>query len=73
MCWLTKSISSLSATNNGASEEFKEWQVTVLSCLKYNAVMERWQISFNWEQQGDEAVQIRDVRTRVLTDMAWVE
>ncbi|GAB2272574.1 hypothetical protein Dimus_007396 [Dionaea muscipula] len=34
--------------------------------------MERWQISFNWEQQGDEAVQIRDVRTRVLTDMAWV-
>ncbi|GAB2296507.1 F-box protein skip8 [Dionaea muscipula] len=38
----------------------------------YNAVMESWQISFNWEQQGDAALQIRDVRTRVLTDMAWV-
>ncbi|GMH22636.1 hypothetical protein Nepgr_024479 [Nepenthes gracilis] len=39
----------------------------------YNAVMESWQIAFNWEQQGDSpALQIRDVRARVLTDMAWV-
>ncbi|KAL2926544.1 F-box protein SKIP8 [Bienertia sinuspersici] len=37
----------------------------------YNAVMESWQIAFNWEQQAD-GFQVRDVRARVLTDMAWV-
>ncbi|KAA8528221.1 hypothetical protein F0562_035528 [Nyssa sinensis] len=36
----------------------------------YNAVMEGWQLAFNWEQGVD--FQIRDVRVRVLTDMAWV-
>ncbi|KAA8520965.1 hypothetical protein F0562_011638 [Nyssa sinensis] len=36
----------------------------------YNAVMESWQLAFNWEQAVD--FQIRDVRARVLTDMAWV-
>ncbi|XP_051130108.1 F-box protein SKIP8 isoform X2 [Andrographis paniculata] len=36
----------------------------------YNAVMESWQLAFSWENVAD--FQIRDVRTRVLTDMAWV-
>ncbi|XAR70161.1 hypothetical protein NMG60_11026931 [Bertholletia excelsa] len=36
----------------------------------YNAVMQSWRIAFNWEQGLD--FQVRDVRTRVLTDMAWV-
>ncbi|EEF51374.1 F-box protein SKIP8 [Ricinus communis] len=36
----------------------------------YNAVMQSWQLAFNWEQ-GLE-FQVRDVRARVLTDMAWV-
>ncbi|CAK9143152.1 unnamed protein product [Ilex paraguariensis] len=36
----------------------------------YNAVMESWQIAFNWEQAVD--FQIRDVRARVLTGVAWV-
>ncbi|KAL6979444.1 F-box protein skip8 [Sarracenia purpurea var. burkii] len=37
----------------------------------YNAVMESWQLAFNWEEHGI-GFQVRDVRTRVLTDMAWV-
>ncbi|KAK7318088.1 hypothetical protein RJT34_02786 [Clitoria ternatea] len=36
----------------------------------YNAVMQSWQIVFNWEQGLN--FQVRDVRARVLTDMAWV-
>ncbi|KAM7531427.1 hypothetical protein LguiB_034837 [Lonicera macranthoides] len=36
----------------------------------YNGVMQSWQLAFTW-QQGVE-FQIRDVRARVLTDMAWV-
>ncbi|KAF2297997.1 hypothetical protein GH714_006899 [Hevea brasiliensis] len=36
----------------------------------YNAVMQSWQLAFNWEQ-GLE-FEVRDVRARVLTDMAWV-
>ncbi|CAK9143151.1 unnamed protein product [Ilex paraguariensis] len=32
--------------------------------------MESWQIAFNWEQAVD--FQIRDVRARVLTGVAWV-
>uniref|UniRef100_A0A5B7B1U6 Putative F-box protein SKIP8 n=1 Tax=Davidia involucrata TaxID=16924 RepID=A0A5B7B1U6_DAVIN len=36
----------------------------------YNAVMESWQLAFNWEQVVD--FQVRDIRVRVLTDMAWV-
>ncbi|XP_043716037.1 F-box protein SKIP8 [Telopea speciosissima] len=35
----------------------------------YDAVMESWQLAFNW---AGVAFQIRDVRARVLTDMAWV-
>ncbi|XP_043698270.1 F-box protein SKIP8-like isoform X2 [Telopea speciosissima] len=35
----------------------------------YDAVMESWQLAFNW---AEVAFQIRDVRARVLTDMAWV-
>lgn len=38
----------------------------------YNAVLESWQLAFNWEQQAGAAFQVRDVRARVLTDMAWV-
>ncbi|KAJ4842794.1 F-box protein skip8 [Turnera subulata] len=36
----------------------------------YNAVIQSWQLLFNWEQGLD--FQVRDVRARVLTDMAWV-
>ncbi|KAL0329933.1 UNVERIFIED_CONTAM: F-box protein SKIP8 [Sesamum radiatum] len=36
----------------------------------YNAVMESWQLAFSWENVAD--FQIQDVRTRVLTDLAWV-
>ncbi|KAE8727315.1 F-box protein SKIP8 [Hibiscus syriacus] len=36
----------------------------------YNAVIQSWQVAFNWEQDVD--FQVRDVRARVLTDMAWV-
>ncbi|XP_054824443.1 F-box protein SKIP8-like [Prosopis cineraria] len=36
----------------------------------YNAVMQSWQLAFNWEQGLN--FQVRDVRARVLTDMAWV-
>ncbi|XP_061350934.1 F-box protein SKIP8 [Gastrolobium bilobum] len=36
----------------------------------YNAVMQSWQLIFNWEQGLN--FQVRDVRARVLTDMAWV-
>ncbi|KAL6986432.1 F-box protein skip8 [Sarracenia purpurea var. burkii] len=36
----------------------------------YNSVMESWQLAFNWEH-GVE-FQVRDVRVRVQTDMAWV-
>ncbi|KAG6782900.1 hypothetical protein POTOM_012326 [Populus tomentosa] len=36
----------------------------------YNAVIQSWQFAFNWEQGLD--LQVRDVRARVLTDMAWV-
>lgn len=33
-------------------------------------MMQSWQLAFNWGQGVD--FQIRDVRARVLTDMAWV-
>ncbi|KAJ8768502.1 hypothetical protein K2173_022595 [Erythroxylum novogranatense] len=36
----------------------------------YDAVIQSWQLEFNWEQGVD--FQVRDVRARVLTDMAWV-
>ncbi|XP_039037183.1 F-box protein SKIP8-like [Hibiscus syriacus] len=36
----------------------------------YNAVIQSWQDAFNWEQGAD--FQVRHVRSRVLTDMAWV-
>ncbi|KAI6707049.1 hypothetical protein NL676_010011 [Syzygium grande] len=36
----------------------------------YNAVIQSWQLAFNWDQGVD--FQVRDVRVRVLTDMAWV-
>ncbi|GMJ00452.1 hypothetical protein HRI_003714400 [Hibiscus trionum] len=36
----------------------------------YNSVIRSWQVAFNWEQEVD--FQVRDVRARVLTDMAWV-
>ncbi|KAK8485440.1 hypothetical protein V6N13_046868 [Hibiscus sabdariffa] len=36
----------------------------------YNDVIQSWQVAFNWEQDDD--FQVRDVRARVLTDMAWV-
>jgi ketosteroid isomerase-like protein len=37
----------------------------------YDGVMQSWQLAFTWQQQGVE-FEIRDVRTRVLPDMAWV-
>ncbi|KAF6146068.1 hypothetical protein GIB67_033427 [Kingdonia uniflora] len=36
----------------------------------YDGVMQSWQMMFNWAQEA--AFQVRDVRTRVLSDMAWV-
>ncbi|EOA21361.1 hypothetical protein CARUB_v10001724mg [Capsella rubella] len=36
----------------------------------YNEVMQSWQLCFNWEQGFD--FQVNTVRTRILTDMAWV-
>ncbi|GAV88849.1 SnoaL_3 domain-containing protein [Cephalotus follicularis] len=36
----------------------------------YNAVMQSWQLAFNWDQEGN--IQVRDVRIRVMTDIAWV-
>ncbi|KAJ7945064.1 F-box protein SKIP8 [Quillaja saponaria] len=36
----------------------------------YNAVIQSWQFLFNWEQGIN--FQVRDVRVRILTDMAWV-
>lgn len=36
----------------------------------YAAVMQSWQQAFSWEQSVD--FQIRDVRARVHSDMAWV-
>ncbi|KAL6882132.1 hypothetical protein ACP4OV_011604 [Aristida adscensionis] len=41
----------------------------------YNAVMESWGLLFNWAHDGGGqgvAFQIRDVRARVLSDVAWV-
>ena len=40
------------------------------SPCRYNAVIQSWQLAFDWEQGVD--FQVRDVRARVLTDMAWV-
>ncbi|CAG7862606.1 unnamed protein product, partial [Brassica rapa] len=36
----------------------------------YSEVMQSWQLCFNWEQGFD--FQVHNVRTRILTDMAWV-
>ncbi|KAK4490805.1 hypothetical protein RD792_001519 [Penstemon davidsonii] len=36
----------------------------------YNSVMESWELAFSWANVPD--FQIRDVRARVLADMAWV-
>lgn len=36
----------------------------------YNPVIQSWQFAFNWDQGVN--FQIRDVRARVLTEMAWV-
>lgn len=41
-----------------------------ISFYRYNAVIQSWQVAFNWEQGIN--FQVRDVRARVLTDMAWV-
>ncbi|XP_077229632.1 nuclear transport factor 2 (NTF2) family protein [Tasmannia lanceolata] len=38
--------------------------------MGYDAVMESWELAFNWGH--GVAFQIRDVHARVLTDMAWV-
>ncbi|CAO2177050.1 unnamed protein product [Urochloa humidicola] len=40
----------------------------------YNAVMVGWSLLFNWGQDGGQGVafQIRDVRVRVLGEVAWV-
>lgn len=43
-------------------------------CTGYNAVMESWGLLFNWGQDGGQGIafQIRDVRVRVLGEVAWV-
>jgi hypothetical protein len=44
--------------------------------IRYNAVMESWGMLLNWGQDGGGgqgiALQIRDVRVRVLGEVAWV-
>lgn len=41
-----------------------------VSSFRYNAVIQSWQLAFNWEQGVN--FQVRDVRARVMSDMAWV-
>ncbi|CAN4127206.1 unnamed protein product [Withania somnifera] len=36
----------------------------------YNAVIDSWQMAFNWEHNVN--LEIRDVKARVMTDSAWV-
>lgn len=36
----------------------------------YNAVIQSWQLAFTWEQGVN--FQVRDVRARVMSEMAWV-
>ncbi|KAG8045028.1 hypothetical protein GUJ93_ZPchr0008g14137 [Zizania palustris] len=40
----------------------------------YNAVMDSWGLLFNWGQDGGQGIafQLRDVRARVLREVAWV-
>ena len=38
--------------------------------FRYNDVIQSWQFAFNWEQGVN--FQIRHVRARVHTDVAWV-
>ncbi|KAL5227079.1 hypothetical protein ABZP36_015344 [Zizania latifolia] len=40
----------------------------------YNAVMDSWGLLFNWGQDGGQGIafQLRDVRARVLGEVAWV-
>ncbi|KAL7610514.1 F-box protein SKIP8 [Lactuca sativa] len=41
----------------------------------YNGVIGSWQLAFNWEAEAGEAgvdFEVRDVRSRVLSDVAWV-
>lgn len=40
----------------------------------YNAVMDSWGLLFNWGQDGGQGTdfQLRDVKARVLADVAWV-
>ncbi|KAG6397134.1 hypothetical protein SASPL_143298 [Salvia splendens] len=45
------------------------WRVIYWVCI-YNQVMESWRATFSWESANN--FQIRDVRTHVLTNMAWV-
>lgn len=43
----------------------------VLFVYRYDAVMQRWEFCFdNWELMMD--LDPRDVRTRILTSVAWV-
>lgn len=41
-----------------------------VSFPRYNAVIQSWQLAFNWEHGVN--FQVREVRARVLTEMAWV-
>ncbi|KAI3982455.1 hypothetical protein MKX01_020847 [Papaver californicum] len=42
-----------------------------INLLKYDAIMQSWQLSFNWGQ--GVAFQIRYVKPRVFTYVAWVD
>lgn len=41
---------------------------------RYAAVIDSWNLALNWADNGGQGVifEIRDVRARVLSDMAWV-
>lgn len=65
--------------NNSLGEMSRLWlNADYVKCIHasgafftgFTAVMQSWQVAFNWEQGVD--FQIRDVRARVLSDMAWV-
>ncbi|KAK4382496.1 F-box protein SKIP8 [Sesamum angolense] len=69
---MTNSLMRKAANDDNAWKALyhKELNTTLNPLSSYNAVMESWQLAFSWENVAD--FQIRDVRTRVLTDMAWV-
>ncbi|KAL6547747.1 F-box protein skip8 [Orobanche hederae] len=53
------------------ADYIKCFHATRGSCSGYSAVMESWQLGFRWNNFASYQM-IGDVRTRVVSDMAWV-